>query len=550
MDSVGTAAVGGTTRATCALERPWPVVIWMAILTWSITLFVQARANFLDFKYQRYDLGNMVQAVWSTTQGRLLETTFGTGEQTSRLAAHVDPILALLAPLWMIAPTPLSLVAVQIAACALGALPVFWLGCRHLASERAAACLALAYLINPWLAWTALDAMHPSTLAIPLFLFCIWFLDSNRLVMFSVCAILAASTTELAGVSIAGLGLWYWASKNRRTGLVIAFAGLAWTATCLKLIIPAFLGDESQFYSFYTSVGGSPMGVIVKAVTDPGAITDALFTRGDLAYVVALSAPLAGAFLLSPLLAAVAIPALAANSLSSIGGHIDPRGHWIAGILPFLVAATVLGLAKLPRRHIAISATFVMALSIGLFVVFGPPVGAPWLQSFWPNMKPDAGYVTALHDAVELIPDNASVAATTKAGSHLSARRYFYSVPVTVSAEWVLIDKRDPWIPFPATGTERTMVGRFDPKLVSAQLARLGQSSNWRQVFERDGVFVFRRARARAKTVSGSRPPDSTARPTARYGQGAIRPRRRRAGSPRSRSSWLPARTPLRRRAP
>lgn len=99
-----------------------------------------------------------VQAVWSTTEGRPLEITLGTGEQASRLAAHVDPILVLLAPLWIVAPTPLTLAAVQIAACALGALPVFWLGQRHLGSEKAAALIALTYLAYPWLAWTTLDA--------------------------------------------------------------------------------------------------------------------------------------------------------------------------------------------------------------------------------------------------------------------------------------------------------------------------------------------------------------------------------------------------------
>jgi hypothetical protein len=44
----------------------------------------------------RFDLGNMAQAVWSTAHGQPLRATDLRSEQISRLAAHVDPILALL----------------------------------------------------------------------------------------------------------------------------------------------------------------------------------------------------------------------------------------------------------------------------------------------------------------------------------------------------------------------------------------------------------------------------------------------------------------------
>ena len=92
----------------------------------------------------------------------------------------------LLTPLWMVFPSPLTLAAAQAAAVALGALPVFWLGRRHLASDNAALLVSLAYLVYPWLAWTALDAIHPVTFAIPLFLFGVWFLDGDRLWAFGV----------------------------------------------------------------------------------------------------------------------------------------------------------------------------------------------------------------------------------------------------------------------------------------------------------------------------------------------------------------------------
>ena len=147
----------------------------------------------------------------------------------ARLGGHVDPFLALLAPLWVLWPSPLMLALAQIVAVSLGALPVFWLGRRHLGSESAAGLLALGYLAYPWTATSAAASIHPVTFAIPLYLFCIWFLDTDRLVPFALFALLAMSTGELMGLPIAALGVWYALARGRRlAGTVIAVAGAAW----------------------------------------------------------------------------------------------------------------------------------------------------------------------------------------------------------------------------------------------------------------------------------------------------------------------------------
>ena len=61
----------------------------------------------------------------------------------------------------------------------------------------------------PWMVWNAFDEFHPVTLAIPLLLYAIWFLDEHRLGLFAVFAGLAMMTGELIGLTVAGLGIWY-----------------------------------------------------------------------------------------------------------------------------------------------------------------------------------------------------------------------------------------------------------------------------------------------------------------------------------------------------
>jgi uncharacterized membrane protein len=461
------------------LARPWPLVVWGALLAWWGLLFVEVRSDYLGYRLGRFDLGNMVQAVWSTAHGRPLETTLLSGEQAVRLASHVDPILVLFAPAWLLWPSPLLLAFVQIGACALGALPVFWLGRRHLASERAAGLLALAYLAYPWLVWTALDAMHPVTLAIPLFLYAIWFLDSDRLWAFAACAVLIAATGELMGLPLAALGLWYWLARgHRRAGLAIAACGFAWSLLALKVIVPIFFGADSPFYGYYTEVGGSPEGILRTLFTDPGTIASALFSSENIAYVLLLGAPLGGLFLLAPGLVVVAVPQLVANGLSESAATSGPQQHYVAAVIPFLIAASVVGLSRLREGRRLLGAMVVLVLSAVFTVIAGPWSGST--SAIWYQQPIPSEHVATLDAAIALIPEGAPVSATNKAGSHLSARRYVYRTPVLGRAEWLVLDTQDP----------------RDGARAHSVRQRVGENAGWRLVFAQEGVYVFRRVRS------------------------------------------------------
>jgi uncharacterized membrane protein len=476
-----------------AVDHRWPLLVWGAMAAWSLGFFATVRTAYATFQLPRYDLGNMVQTVWNTAHGHPLEMTHTGGEQAARLASHVDPVLALVTPLWLVAPTPLTLAAVQITACALGALPVFWLGRRHLDSEAAAALLAVAYLVYPWLAWTAVEAFHPVTLAIPLFLFALWFLDSGRLWAFALCAALAASTGELMGLPIAGLGIWYWLARGHRVaGVAIALAGAAWTAVALEVIVPAAAAEgASPFYDRFASVGGSPTGLIETAFTDPAAILSAIFTVDELAYALWLGIPLAGAFLLAPVLAAVALPQLLVNALAESTPTTDPRTHYIAAIVPFLVGASVLGVARLPREHRLPAAAFVLALCSALSLLVGQLLTIPGVKQPGYQAELPATHVEALRAAVATVSDDEPVSTTNRVGAHLSARRYVYAVPVLAgeeSARWIVLDTWDALV-----AKEGASKLEWDPEALRRFRGTVDGSGEWKKVFEEDGVLVFKK---------------------------------------------------------
>ena len=434
----------------------------------------------------RFDLGNMVQAVWSTAHGRPLQMTDLHGDQISRLAAHVDPILVVFAPLWWIWPSPHMLLVAQACAVALGAIPVFLLARKHLASSRAALGFGLAYLLYPATGWLTLNEFHPVALATPLLLFAFWYLDEDRLLPFSACALAAALCKEEIALVVAGFGIWYALARGRWVvGAAIAVVGTAWAAVAIAIVIPHYnAGAESDFYGRYSEVGGSAGGIVKTAFTHPLRIAEAAFSARDLHYLLDLVAPLAALCLLAPLMLVAALPELAINLLSSATTQTSIHFHYTAGLIPPLVIGAIFGAKRLSRWAFPVAAAIVVAALVGNYRL-GPIPGwrhVPGGQKF----QATAARVTA-HDriadrALRLIPDEAVVCATNTLGAHLSARRRVLSFPFIEDSKWVAADETQPGY-----------ADRYAPVPTATQLAALRRNPEWQLVFEQDGILVFRR---------------------------------------------------------
>jgi uncharacterized membrane protein len=456
-----------------------------AAAIWTVVIGGAAIWRHQQFLSHRFDLGNMVQAVWSTTQGRPLQMTdAASGEQITRLGAHVDPILVLLAPLWWIYPGPELLLVVQAAALAAGIYPAVRLALKYTESAFVAGLLGAWYLAFPWIVWNAFDEFHPVTLAIPLLLYAIWFLDEHRISIFAVFAGLAIITGELIGLTVAGIGLWYAIRYRRfRVGGVISLVGTAWTVVAVAVIVPAFSEREaSRYYDRFESVGGSPTGLLKKLVTDPLVVIEQLTSATDVKYVVWLLAPTAFLALLAPLLLIAALPQLGVNLLAEWSTAALPMFHYVSAIVPVVIAATIMALARFSARARVVAAGVALGAAVLILAAYPPRPGA---QTFvfpetWPSERRKA-----MREALELIPPSVPVTATNRLGAHLSERRVIQLFPERRGAEWAVVDTRNPWLPRYGEAP--------DPQDFRRAVDDLARDSDWQLRFARDGVRVYER---------------------------------------------------------
>ena len=439
----------------------------------------------------RFDLGNMTQAIWSTAHGRPLEITDLSGQQISRLGAHFDPILAVLAPVWWIWPDPSLLLVAQAAGVAAGAPAVFLLARKHLRSEPAGLAFALVYLLYPPVQWLVVDDFHPVAFATPLLLWGFWFLDEHRLWAFACVAAAACMTKEHIGFVVAAIGLWYAFARGRRqAGLTIAAAGALVGVVATGVVVPHFApGEGSPFAGRYAAVGGSPGGILETAATEPGTIVSEVGTARDGRYAGELLWPLGGLSLLAPGAALTATPELAANLLSSTRTQTSIHFHYTAGAIPGLIVSAVLGAAWLVRRRPAarrwlLSGVVLLGVAANVRLA---PIPAWRFVPGGESLSARDAHVTphgrVAREALALVPEDAVVSATNSLGAHLSERRRILSFPRRAGAGWIVADETKP------SHLDRVSA----PELNAAAVRRIRADPRWRLIFSRDGILVFRR---------------------------------------------------------
>jgi uncharacterized membrane protein len=450
-------------------------VVYAGTLAYAALFVFTAVLNYVVFRTGRVDLGNMTQAVWNTLHGHFLEETGPNGLQGDRLGVHVDPFLLVFVPLFWVKSSPLFLPIVQALAVSSGALPVFWLARKHLQSPRAGAHFAFAYLFYPatqFNAFTSTSSFHSVAIAVPLVLYGVWFLDEDRLIAFSAVALLACTTKEEIPLAVGCLGIWYAVRTGRRLfGFGVFALGLAITLFNFLWVIPHFAGGADPFVSRYQSVGGTPQGMAHKLVTHPLAFVHAVATPHKALYLVMLLVPFLGLWLLEPLLLLGAVPDLAINLLSNHSDQTWISYHWTAGIVPFVVAASVFGAARLKSDGVRLSLGVLM---VTLLTGFYSPILA--LSYDVPALG--SPLVAAQAHAVSLVPDGVPVSASIWLDGHLATRRYSYTFPSVGHARWIVVDVHDP------------NYGPSTP-IFKRNLRRYEHDKAWRVVFSSHGIVVL-----------------------------------------------------------
>jgi uncharacterized membrane protein len=458
------------------------MVAYVAIFgTLSLRRHQNLRTNALD-------LGYTDQAVWNTLHGRpfrfstYLDADFRLDipiqefkEPDVLLGYHVEPVLAILAPLYLIFDGPEVLLWLQSVVIALGAIPLYlvvdgrfaargW-GDRAAGSKRVERWLPVAfvalYLLSPSLQAASLSDFHAVALSPTLLLAAFYFLESDRPWGFVAFAALAALCKEEIGLIVMMMGLWAAVVRRRRwLGLGVAAAGLGWSLLSVQAIMPHFSGlPGSAFLVRYGQFGDSPAGILRNLVQQPGLFVHWLRRPDVFRYLRDLWLSGGALSLLHPLSLAMAVPSIAVNTFSSYDWMRSGGGHYSAAIVPFLVIAAAYGVdwlawqvskrASSARRAYDLTSLALVGLGFAVALIHQYQYGiSPLSQRFALDpVSEHARRAEPLVERVNSLPPEVAISVSSNLYPHVAHRERVYLFPTVSDAELILFDATGPSSP-------------------------------------------------------------------------------------------------------
>jgi len=184
--------------------------VWTAAGVYALVLSFACYAKYVTFGYDDFDLAVHSQSVWGILHGNLHSSILS----IPFLGNHFAPILLLIAPLYIVFPSPVLLLVVQSAVLAFGSVGIYLFGRRRL-PESWAVAIALLYLVYPPLLYMNMYEFHPIALATTALIFALYFYEATRFLQFMACCMLGMMCQENVSLVVAAFGLLSFVDRRR-----------------------------------------------------------------------------------------------------------------------------------------------------------------------------------------------------------------------------------------------------------------------------------------------------------------------------------------------
>lgn len=473
----------------------WAAMALVAVLATAFALFFMLYlARMQDaFLTPAEDVGIMDQAFWSLAHGQLFHQTICNSISDSncyslqgfpRFAIHFEPVLFLLAPLYLLWPGPKILMIVQTLVVASGAFPAFWLARLRLRSELAGVGIAALYLLYPSLQQAEVAYFHAVTMTAALLLFTLYFLYTRSAVALFLCALLTLACKEEMALTIAMLGLWSLLfQQGWRSGLGLVALAVVWLGLDMWMFHLFSPVHHPLLAARYAYLGHGPLEMARKALLHPLSLFQTHVMEHDhLFYLRLLLSSVSYFALLAPWVLILAVPALALNLLSSDPNQYQGLYQYNAEVIPILIFAAieatvvllqtmqwaiahlvkrrerVVGL-EMPARQVWTGrprAQTARRLTLGIATCI-MLLGALHHERSYGTLPLSQGYIwpqVTAHDKaaqrfIQMIPANASVSAQSSLVPHLSQREHIYLYPYgTGFASYIFLDVTSDTYPY------------------------------------------------------------------------------------------------------
>jgi len=476
------------------LRSAMPWLLALALFTLYAALAVRDQQRMIT---TGYDLGIFDQAVRAYAHGHLPITTLK-GSDYNLLGDHFSPIIATIAPFYLLWPSVYTLLLAQAALFAVAVVPLSRWATAELGA-RAGLAVGVIYGLSWGIASAAGFDFHEVAFGVPLLAFSATALGQSRPRAALLWALPLLLVKEDLGFTVAVVGVLAATRGAKRLGWAVAAVGIAGSILEMKVLIPAVNPAGYAYTSTLFSGGPAHDGLIGHLFYDA---THLFIPHVKVITLIQLLAPTAFLAARSRLIW-LAVPTLAWRFLSADMVYWGTMFQYSAVLMPIVTAAFIEALIRrrdrarlaaespTPAQSPAQSLTRkwwrrvgrISPLVVGLVVtaVLFPryPVAKLALPSTWSTSP----RVAVARSVIQRIPDGASVSASNTLIPQLTDRTtvYLFEPSTLGSVGWILLD---------------TQSDNVYPELTSAgfaQLVKTAEHEGFQVVESLDGYLLLHR---------------------------------------------------------
>lgn len=416
-------------------------LIWGGIAAFIGLITALTAVKYAYFGYNAIDLAYFNQVFWNTIHGRLFTQSI---HPHLSLGDHAELAILPLSLPYALLPDPRTLLALQAAALALAAWPLFLIAKMKFekvpgeVARLAPLGIAFLWLANPLVWNVAFFEFHILPFAVAPLLFAMLAYERGRKVPFVCWSIVALLCREDVALFVAFVGILAIAEKRtlwwRVSPIVL---GGAWFVAAMRLIGHYAADGGYKFSVYYAWLGKTPVDMAVNAFLHPVRVLAHLATLPNAEMLIGFFMALAFVPLLRPRRLLLAAAVLAQITLGGTGGgELILQTHYVSLFLPAIFLAFVDALPHAPaafrkilpldRREAVTGAALLIALgTVFCVATIGPLPGALRL-AFAPGER--ARYATLAEEAIRAVPTDAPVAASYALLPRLSSRESLYAL--------------------------------------------------------------------------------------------------------------------------
>lgn len=469
------------------------------------------RASYFDLGIMHQTVFNTYKALMTADITRILELTdpHGSGEQITRIGIHNDVLMGFIAPLYVIHSGPETLLLVQTAIIASGALALYFI-VRHLIAhvnnaqsnikEALSIVVPLAYLMYFPLQRVNLYEFHAVALSIG---FLLWMYSAYLARRWRWCILFGLSallSKEQVGMSISifvivevihrfkahlshhALTWEYLRSfllrKSTRLLLFTFIFTASYSLLSVYVFIPFFRIDQQEHFAlhYYTQDGSDILNLLSQYFSR-------LVSFESVQYSWVLLFPV----LFLPLLSIYFLPAISdllINLLSNNSYMRNTYFHYTAVLIPWFFIALSHSFSRiLQMKNTRVVWGLMGAFCVSIMIAsarFGPlPYSTSHENSLWFESNPNSDDI---HEWQRIVNDDTVAVSTTgKLAPHFSGRRFFYDFGVHYDkAQYVIVQPED----MPNYWNKDVLYEAYNTLQADARYALVHQNNNF-EVYKR-----------------------------------------------------------------